>query len=125
MNKPLLTEDEIRQTMSDITRRYEGERQKLRDAYEAFGKREARVQLAITFMEPSLLLNHDARGYVERAKTDSVKLTIPDKEAIIMLECETEQVAYDLAKFDVETSDQMYRKLEPQLSYFQSEMKLR
>lgn len=124
MNQPILTEEEIRQRMSDITRRYPDERQKLREAYSKLCKREAQVQLAITFLEEKLLYKPEAKEYVKAAKDNGTKLTIADKEALIMLELETEKIAYDLAKFDCETSDKDFNKLEPQLSYYQSEMKL-
>lgn len=123
--EPLLSEDDVRQRMSDIARRYDGERQALRNAYSALAKREAKAQLAITFLEPNLFYNADAKQYVEQAKEKGTKLTVADKEALIMLELETEKVNYDLAKFDCETSDKDYAKLEPQLSFYQSLLKLR
>lgn len=125
MVEPLLSEDDIRQRMSDIARRIPDERQKLRDAYDLLAKREAKVQLAITFLEPNLFYKKEAKEYVEKAKTNGTKLTVADKEALIMLELETEKIAYDLAKFDCETSDKDYAKLEPQLSFYQSLLKLR
>lgn len=123
--EPLLSEDDVRQRMSDIARRYDGERQALRDAYAKLAKREAETQLAITFIEPKLLKNLNAKQYLEKAKDGGTKLTVADKEALIMLELETEKVNYDLAKFDCETSDKEYAKLEPQLSFYQSLLKLR
>jgi len=123
--QPVLTEDDVRQRMSDISRRYESERQTLRDAYSALAKREAQVQLAITFLEPKLLYKQEAKEYLEAAKTNGTKLTVADKEALIMLELETEKITYDLAKFDCETSDKDYAKLEPQLSFYQSLLKLK
>ena len=123
-NQPVLTEDDIRQRMSDIARRAVRERSDLRAAYETFAKREARAQLAITFQQPDLLGRKEAREYVEKAIKDKVKLNAPDKEAIIMIELESEKIAYDLAKFDCETSDKDYSKLEKQLSFYQSLLKL-
>lgn len=111
--------------MVEIADRYPGERQKLRDAYAALAKREAKVQLAITFLEPHLFYNKDAKAYMASALEKGTKLTVSNKEALIMLELESEKVAYDLAKFDCESSDKDFNKLEPQLSYLQSEMKLR
>ena len=46
-----------------------------------------------------------------------------DKEAIVILETESRKTAYDLAKFDCETSDKEYAKLESLLSYAQSLMR--
>lgn len=96
----------------------------MKDAYKALAKREAKAQLAITFLQPELLYNADARSYVQRAKDEGTKLTVGDKEAIINLELEAEKVAHDLAKFDCETSIKDFAMLQPQLSYLQSEMKL-
>lgn len=123
-HQPILTEDEIRQRMSDITRRTEEERQNLRNAYAALSKREARTILAITFQQPELLGRAEAREYLQKAITDSVKLTESSKEALLNLELESEKITYDLAKFDCETSDKDYSKLEKQLSFYQSLLKL-
>lgn len=123
--QPLLTEDEVRQRMSDISRWVETERQKMRDALETLAKREPRVQLGITFLEPDLFYKAEAKKYVTAAKENGTKLTVADKEAIIMLELEDEKMNYDLAKFDAETSDNMFKKLEPQNSFYQSLLKLR
>jgi hypothetical protein len=123
-HQPILTEDEIRQRMSDIMRRVEKERATFRAAYETLTKREARVQLAITFQEPKLFNRQESREYMERALEEKVKLLAPDKEALILIELEPEKIAYDLAKFDCETSDKDYAKLEKQLSFYQSLMKL-
>lgn len=121
----LLTEDDVRKTMSDLTRGYEGERERIRKAHQAFNKREAQVQLAITFLEPDLLYNKQAKDYLIAAKEKKTKLTVADKEALIMMELEKEKVEYDLAKFDCDTSDSLFKKLEPQLSFYQSLLKLR
>lgn len=123
-HQPILTEDEIRQRMSDITRRNEEERKNLRTAYQALSKREARTTLAIAFQQPDLLGKAEAREYLQKAITDGIKLTESGKEALKELELETEKIAYDLAKFDCETSDKDYSKLEKQLSFYQSLLKL-
>jgi hypothetical protein len=41
----------------------------------------------------------------------------------VLLETESKQAAYDLCKFDCDTSDKQFDKLEKQLSYYQSLMK--
>lgn len=124
--EPRLSFDEeaIKSKMAEIEQRFEGERTALREATEKLGKREAKAQLAITFLQPELLYDPRAKGYVQRAKDEGTKLTVADKEAIIALELETDQIALDLAKFDCDTSKQHFDKLEPQLSFLQSEMKL-
>lgn len=121
---PILTEDEIRQRMSDIARRVEKERQDLRDAYAALGKREARAMLAISFQQPELLGKVEAQDYLKKAIEDKVKLTESGKEALLNLELEDLKSKYDLAKFDCETSDKDYAKLEKQLSFYQSLLKM-
>ena len=121
--KHLLTEEEIRKQMSDIAGRYTREREALKAAMDGLGKTEAQAQLAITFLEPSLLTNEDARKWLTRAKTEGTKLTVADKEAIVMLEIESKRIDYDLKKFDCDTSDKQYAKLEALLSYHQSLMK--
>ena len=123
-HQPILTEDEIRQRMSDITRRAETERQRLREAYEKYARREARAMLAITFQQPTLLGRAEAREYLQKSITEGVKLTESGKEALLDLELEPEKIEYDLAKFDCETSDKDYSKLEKQLSFYQSLLKL-
>lgn len=123
--EPLLSEDDVRQRMSDISRRYEGERQALRTAYAALAKREAEAQLAMKFLQPDLLKTDKAREYIKKAIEDKVKLTVSDIEALIIVELENEKIGYDLAKFDCETSDKDYAKLEPQLSFYQSLLKLK
>lgn len=119
-----MSDDEVRHRMSEISRRFPGEREAMRNAYKALAKREAKVQLAITFLQPELLYRQEAKAYLQKAKEEGTKMTVADKEALIMLELEAEKVAYDLAKFDCETSTKDFAQLEPQLSYLQSEMKL-
>jgi hypothetical protein len=121
---PILTEDEIRQRMSDIARRVEKERQDLRDAYAALAKREARATLAIAYRQPDLLGKVEAREYLQKAIDENVKLTETGKEALLNLELEDLKSNYDLAKFDCETSDKDYAKLEKQLSFYQSLLKM-
>lgn len=123
--EPLLSEDDVRQRMSDIARRYDGERQALRTAYKNLAKREAEAQLAMKFLQPDLMKTDKAREYIKKAIEDKVKLTVDDIKALITVELETEKIEYDLAKFDCETSDKDYAKLEPQLSFYQSLLKLR
>lgn len=123
--EPLLSEDDVRQRMSDISRRFESERLELRKAYANLAKREAKAQLAITFLQPDLFYRKEAKDYLISAQTNGTKLTVADKEALIMLELEDEKLAYDLAKFDCDTSDKDYAKLEPQLSFYQSLLKLK
>jgi len=122
--EPLLSEDDVRQRMSDIARRYDGERQALRDAYARLAKREAETRLAIRFLQPDLLKRKDARDYVQKVVDDKVKITVDDIDALILIELEDEKIGYDLAKFDCETSDKDFAKLEPQLSFYQSLLKL-
>jgi hypothetical protein len=119
----LLTEEEIRQQMSDITRRYATERGGLRKTFDGLSKAEAKAQLAVTFLEPDLLTNENAKTWLRKAKTEGTKLLAADKEAIVLLEIESKKVAYDLAKYDCDTSDKQFDKLEKQLSYYQSLMK--
>lgn len=119
----LLTEEEIRQQMSQITRRYQSEREELRKTHEDLAKKEARAYLAVTFLEDHLLTNANAKAYLKKAKEAGTKLIKEDKLAIQQLEIETEQIAYDLAKFNADTSDKQFAKLESQLSYFQTLMK--
>lgn len=110
----------IKSEMAIIEQRFEDERRKLKDATQALAKREARAYLAISFNEPDLLTNEKAKEYLSKAG----KLTVDDKKYLLALEVEAEQIAYDLAKFDCDTSRQHYDKLQPQLSFLQSEMKL-
>jgi hypothetical protein len=119
----LLSEEEIRQQMSDITKRYITERSALRAAFSGLSKLEAQAQLAITFLEPDLLTNTDAKKWLTRAKTEGTKLTVADKEAIVTIECQEKRIAYDLCKFDCDSSDKQFAKLESQLSFLQSLMK--
>jgi hypothetical protein len=119
----LLSEEEIRQQMSDITKRYSTERKGLRMAFDGLAKAEAKAQLAVTFLRPDLLTNGDAKVWLLTAKNEGTKLLAADKEAIVMLEIESRKVTYDLAKFDCESSDKQFDKLEKQLSYYQSLMK--
>ena len=119
----LLSEDEIRQQMSEITHRYQTERGGLRAAFDGLAKAEAKAQLAVTFLQPELLTNESAKTWLTKAKAEGVKLLAADKEAIVLLECESKRIAYDLCKFDCDTSDKQFDKLEKQLSYYQSLMK--
>lgn len=124
--EPRLSFDEeaIKSKMAEIAARFETERSELKKATEKIGKREAKAQLAITFLQPDLLYDPRAKEYVQKAKDEGTKLTVSDKEAIIALELETDQIALDLAKFDCDTSKQHFDRLAPQLSFLQSEMKL-
>ena len=124
-SEPLMSEDDVRQRMSDISRRCVTERQALRDAYANLAKREAQVQLGITYLQPELFYKSEVREKIERAKNEKIKLTIADKDALTLLELEDLKAAYDFAKFDCETSDKDFAKLEPQLSFYQSLLKLR
>jgi hypothetical protein len=119
----LLTEEEIRQQMSVITNRYLKERAALKTAMDGLAKTEAKAQLAITFLQPELLSNPDAKNWLTKAKTEGTKLIAADKEALVTLEIESKKIAFDLAKFDCDTSDKQYSKLEALLSYHQSLMK--
>jgi chromosome segregation ATPase len=119
----LLTEEEIRQQMSDITRVYPEERKELKEALDALSKREHRAYLAVTFLEPQLLTNEDAKSYLRRAMEAKKNLIKEDKIAIQQLEIESEKIAYELAKFNADTSDKQFAKLDRQLSFFQSTMK--
>jgi hypothetical protein len=119
----LLTEEEIRQQMSDISRRYTIERGGLRAAFDGLSKAAAKAQLAVTFLEPNLLTNENAKQWLLKAKTEGTKLLAADKEAIVLLETESKQAAYDLCKFDCDTSDKQFDKLEKQLSFFQTLMR--
>lgn len=120
----MFDETKIKKEMDEISARFPEERKRLKEATEKIGKREAKAQLAITFMQPELLYDPRAKEYVQKAKDGGVKLTEADKKAIIALELEADQIALDLAKFDCETSKQQFEKLQPQLSFLQSEMKL-
>jgi len=120
-----MSEEDVRQRMSDISRRCTAERQALRDAYANLAKREAQVQLGITYLEPELFHKAEVKEKVRRARDEKIKLTVADKEALTLLELEDLKAAYDFAKFDCETSDKDFAKLEPQLSFYQSLLKLR
>lgn len=117
-------EAHIRSEMAIIEKRFPQERQKMKDAVIALGKKEAMAHLAITFRQPELLTSEQARAYLQKAVDEGKKLTETDKEALVTLEVQAERIAYDLAKFDCDTSSKHYEKLAPQLSYLQSEMKL-
>jgi hypothetical protein len=119
----LLSEEEIRQQMSEITRRYPIERAALRAAFDGLSKAEAKAQLAVTFFEPDILTNEDAKKWLTRARTEGTKLLAADKEAIVLLEVQEKKIAHDLCKFDCDTSDKQFAKLESQQSYNQSLMK--
>jgi hypothetical protein len=120
----LLTEQQIRTRMSAISERYPDERKRLKEAYEALAKKEALVHLAITFKEPTTLSNEKARDYLQNALESGYKLTESDKKALVGLELEAEQLTYDLAKFDCETSEKDFKLLDPQLSYYQTELRI-
>jgi hypothetical protein len=120
----MFDETKIKADMAAISERFPGERQKLREATGKIAKREAKIRLAITFLQPDLLYSPEARTAVQAAKDKGTKLNEADKEAIIALELGDDKINYDLAKFDCETSRQQFDKLAPQLSYLQSEMKL-
>lgn len=120
----MFDEAKIKKEMDEISARFPEERERLKKATEKIGKREAKAQLAITFLQPELLYNANAKEYVRKAKDEGVKLTEADKKAIIAIELEADQIELDLAKFDCETSRQQFDKLQPQLSFLQSEMKL-
>lgn len=124
IEQAILTEDEVRQRMSDLTRKAVDERARLKDAYINIGRAEAMAQLAITFDEPTALKSDKAREYLKKAKAEKIRLTDAVKEAIIALECETLKLEYDLAKFDCETTDKDFAKLEKQLSFYQSLLRL-
>jgi hypothetical protein len=95
----------------------------LRDAYKALARREAETQLAIKFLQPDLVKTVKAKEYIQKAVEDKVKMTVGDIDALILVELETEKIGYDLAKFDCDTSDKDFAKLEPQLSFYQSLLK--
>ena len=119
----LLSEESIRQQMGEITARYTTERRGLRATFDGLAKMEAKAQLAVAFLMPELLTNESAKTWLAKAKAEGTKLLAADKEAIVLLECEEKRVAYDLCKFDCDTSDKQFDKLEKQLSYYQSLMK--
>jgi hypothetical protein len=119
----LLTESEIRERMSVISRRYPGERLALRDAYKGLARAKAEAHVASMFLDPKLLTDERAKEVLTKAQGKGMKLIKEDKEAIVILETESRQTDYDLAKFDCETSEKDYSQLEKQLSYFQTVMK--
>jgi hypothetical protein len=120
----LITEEEIRQRMSLIAREFPNARKRLSEAYKALRKQKSVTHLAIKYLDAELLTNEKAKDYVVRAKDPKgPKLTESDKEALTHLELETLVDAWEDAKFDCETLDKDYAKLEPQLSYYQSLMK--
>ncbi len=120
----ILSEEQIRQRISQISERYPTERQKLQDAYKEVAQKEAKTHLAITFRQPELLSNEKAREYLQTAVDSGQKLTESDKSALVELELEGGKLEYDLAKFDCETSEKDFKQLETQLSFYQSLMKL-
>jgi hypothetical protein len=118
--QPILSEDDVRQQISDLTRLFPDERQALEVAMKALGKKAAKAHLAITFRQPDLLSSGDAREYLQKAIEDGIKLTESDKTAITTLELEKEQIEYDLAKFHCDTTKTQYAMLEKQLSFYQT-----
>jgi hypothetical protein len=119
----LLSEEEIRQEMSELKRRSPQERERFRKAMEALRQVEHRAYLAVAFMEYDLLKSPDAKRYLETAKANSTKLIKEDKQAIQGLEIEAAQIEYDLAKFDCETTDKEYDKLKSISIHYQSDKK--
>lgn len=119
----LLTENEIRERMSVISRRYPTERRTLRDAYQGLAKAKAEAHLATMFLDADLLHDPRAKEFLAKAKARAVKMIADDKSALVALETEERQTAYDLAKFDCETSEKDYAQLEKQLSFFQTVMR--
>lgn len=115
----------IKHNLVVLTNRSAGERKTLRGASEDLHKKKAIAQLAITFNKPELLNNDEAKAYLQQSIEGNIKLHAPDKEAIIELEIDALKIAYDLAKFDCDTTDQEYDKWKTQLMFVQSEMKLR
>lgn len=109
--------------MERIAQRYPDERKELKKALEALSGAEAKAQLAVTFMEPSLLTRKEAREYLQKSIDKGVKLQVADKEAIVTLEVEPLKIEHDLKKFDCDTSDKEYSKLESLLIHSQAIMK--
>ena len=120
----ILSEEQVRERISQISKRFAGERKRLQDAYRVVAEKEAKTHLAVTFKQPELLSNDDAREYLQKAIDSNQKLTESDKEALVMLELDSFKIAYDLAKFDCDTSEKDFKQLETQLSFYQSLMKL-
>ena len=116
----ILSEDEIRERMTILTNRFPEERAALREAYAKLAKKEAKTHLAITFQEYGLLNSPTAKKYLQMAKNSAQKLTVADKEMLLILELSELKEAYDLAKFDCETTEKDYAKLQPQLSFYQT-----
>lgn len=110
--------------MSEISERYPQERKRLRTAYQNKAKKEALVYLAVRFKQPEALSNEQARQYVQDAIENGIKLTEADAKAIVELELEGATLEYDLAKFDCDTSEKDFKNLEPQLSYYQTELRI-
>ena len=119
----LLTEDEIRRKMSVIHRRYSSERQALRDAFDGLSRAKAEAHVATMFLEPEMFKDENAKAFLAKAKAKGLKLIKEDKESLVILEMEARQTAYDLAKFDCETSDKEFAQLDKQLTFYQSIMK--
>lgn len=119
----LLTESEVKERMERIANRYASERDKIKDAYSGLTLAEARAQLAVTLMEPGALNNEEARSALKKCIDKGIKMIAADKEAIVLLETQDQRTAYDMAKFQADTSDKEYAKLEPLLSYSQSLMR--
>lgn len=123
INTEEFPDTQVKQRMEILANRFPGERETLKTAYKAVKEVEHRTFLAVSFAEPDLLTNEEARAYLKRAITDKKKLTESDKEALARLENEKIHIDYDLAKFDCDTTEKDYAKLEKLLNFAQSEMK--
>jgi hypothetical protein len=121
MLNQLLSEEEIRQKMTEISRNYLKERRALKDAFRGLARRKALAQKAAKLAATELLTDPDAIDFLQR--NQSGKWTEADKEAVVILETSKDQEAYDEAKFDCDTSDKYFAQLEKQLTYYQSLMK--
>lgn len=125
----LMDEEEARQAVAKICRDYPMQRKALKNAYVGLSKANAIAQLAVTLMDDKMLTNPDAQSYLIRMreavadKATGVKMLAADKEAIVLLETCEAQEAYDLAKFDCETSDKDHTKLASLLMYYMSDKK--
>lgn len=116
--------DGIKRRLAEVEGRFATERERLRLAKEAISGKKERVQLALTFLEPDVLENPQAKEYLRKAKQHQIKLLTADKEAILYLELEPLIVEYDMAEFNCKTSKEHVEQLKPMLNFIQSEMKL-
>jgi hypothetical protein len=109
----LLTEEELRQRMSNISRNYIAERREYAEAMKGYATRHAIAHLSAKVLETKYLKDPRAIEFVELLKTAKAP-TDSDKEALVQLELEEQKDRVDAAKFACDTSDKAFEQFRAQ-----------